>query len=336
MTQNETASNNVNDAADDPKGQRDLAQAGVFTSSKPPKLKATLSKLGAYLGDLYTSSRTKDAHAYQAVDLSQSQFGEDAFHRQGSQMAGRLFGGKIAKVQKLAGKVVPASAFESLSNALFDKLAAWASAWAAKDLSKDIRLAKLGALTDKERDDFAYDIANQNRALAVVGGVAGLAGLKGVVADSAWLLMVSLKSVYQLAMIYDMPLTGKDGVRLAYGVLSGANLEKLQEKQVLMTALALGNSMLLSAKQTDLRTEIGKMGANHLAAQPYTEQLLQLADYVDLDKFNSSWLNKLLPLASVAVGAHYNGQLIDEVLGTAMATFRHERPKLLSAPAPVQ
>ena len=44
-----------------------------------------------------------------------------------------------------------------------------------------------------------------------MGGVTGLAGLPGMLADTIWLLLVSLRTVYQLATVYDKPLTGKQG-----------------------------------------------------------------------------------------------------------------------------
>ena len=176
-------------------------------------------------------------------------------------------------------------------------------------------------MNTQERHAFAEDVANQNRALATLGGVAGLAGLKGVLADAAWLLMVSLRTVYQVAAIYDQPLTGKEGAKKAYGVLSGANLEKLQEKQVILTALALGSSMLANAQQTGIKAQLDSLSARYRESQPYAKQFLDLDKFVNLDNLNPNWLHKILPISAVAVGAHYNNELIDEVIGTAMATF---------------
>ncbi|UNU74021.1 EcsC family protein [Moraxella nasovis] len=288
-----------------------------------------LTKLGAYLGGLYGVDQKE---AYQGIDLNQHEFKDSAFYKQGTHIAGQLFGSKVATAQKLVTKVVPQSKFDRLAQSIFDKLADWAGSWATKDLSKDSRFHRLGQLTDRERDDFAHEIANQNRALAALGGATGVAGLIGVILDSAWLLLVSLKSVYQIAAIYDKPLTGRDGAKLAYGVLSGAGLEKLQEKQIILTALALAKSVISHADQTDVATELKKVGSQFSSAQLYTKQLDDLAQFVNLDKLNNGLLGAILPLASVAVGVHYNNELINEVLGTAKATFRPERPKLLVAP----
>ncbi len=283
-------------------------------------LTAKLGKVGAYLSGMYGISQNKNKH-YQGVDLHRESFDEDAFHAQSGFFAGQVFGAKAVAAKNVAAKVVPQSKFEAISESLYNKVAEWSNAWAIKDLKNDPRFDLIETMSTQERDAFAEDVANQNRALATLGGVAGLAGLKGVLADAAWLLMVSLRTVYQVAAIYDQPLTGKEGAKKAYGVLSGANLEKLQEKQVILTALALGSSMLANAQQTGIKAQLDSLSARYRESQPYAKQFLDLDKFVNLDNLNPNWLHKILPISAVAVGAHYNNELIDEVIGTAMATF---------------
>lgn len=296
------------------------AGAAYDAAHKGGGLGATLGKLGAYLSGMYGASQSRDKR-YQAVDVEKDEFEQDAFHAQSSYFAGQMFGAKAMAAQNLVGKVVPQSKFDAIGDAIYNKVAEWSSSWAINDLKKDSRYDLLQTMNSAERDAFAQDVANQNRALATLGGVAGLAGLKGVVADMAWLLMVSLRTVYQVAAIYDKPLTGKEGVKKAYGVLSGANLEKLQEKQVILTALALGSTMLANAQSTGVKAQLDSLSARYRESQPYAKQFVDLDKYIDLDKLNPKWLHKLLPISAVAVGAHYNNELIDEVIGTAMATF---------------
>ncbi|MPY08862.1 EcsC family protein [Moraxella catarrhalis] len=283
-------------------------------------LTAKLGKVGAYLSGMYGISENKNKH-YQGVDLHRESFDKDAFHAQSGFFAGQVFGAKAVAAKNVAAKVVPQSKFEAISESLYNKVAEWSNAWAIKDLKNDPRFDLIDTMNAQERNAFAEDIANQNRALATLGGVAGLAGLKGVLADAAWLLMVSLRTVYQVAAIYDQPLTGKEGAKKAYGVLSGANLEKLQEKQVILTALALGSSMLANAQQTGIKAQLDSLSARYRESQPYAKQFLDLDKFVNLDNLNPNWLHKILPISAVAVGAHYNNELIDEVIGTAMATF---------------
>lgn len=283
-------------------------------------LTTKLGKVGAYLSGMYGISQNKNKH-YQGVDLYRESFDKDAFHAQSSFFAGQIFGAKAVTAKNVAAKVVPQSKFEAIGESLYNKVAEWSNAWAIKDLKNDPRFDLINTMNTQERHAFAEDVANQNRALATLGGVAGLAGLKGVLADAAWLLMVSLRTVYQVAAIYDQPLTGKEGTKKAYGVLSGANLEKLQEKQVILTALALGSSMLANAQQTGIKAQLDSLSARYRESQPYAKQFLDLDKFVNLDNLNPNWLHKILPISAVAVGAHYNNELIDEVIGTAMATF---------------
>lgn len=283
-------------------------------------LTTKLGKVGAYLSGMYGISQNKNKH-YQGVDLHRESFDKDAFHAQSSFFAGQIFGAKAVAAKNVAAKVAPQSKFEAIGESLYNKVAEWSNAWAIKDLKNDPRFDLINTMNTQERHAFAEDVANQNRALATLGGVAGLAGLKGVLADAAWLLMVSLRTVYQVAAIYDQPLTGKEGTKKAYGVLSGANLEKLQEKQVILTALALGSSMLANAQQTGIKAQLDSLSARYRESQPYAKQFLDLDKFVNLDNLNPNWLHKILPISAVAVGAHYNNELIDEVIGTAMATF---------------
>lgn len=291
-------------------------------------LAGSLGKLGAFLSAMNGSKSTSEP--YHAVDLNAKEYEQDAFRKQTSSMSAQLFGPKFTTAQSLVGKVAPSVNSDSMTNFIFNKAASWANSWAEKDLLRDSRFANLSSLTDMERDDFARDVANQNRALAVMGGLAGLAGIKGLIADAGWLLMVSLKAVYQLALIYDKPLTGKEGIKIAYGVLSGANLTRLQEKQIILTALALGNTVFANAERSSLNQELQNVGLKYSAGELFNKQFDDLSKYVNIDNLKLGWFGKLLPVTSVGVGAYYNRELIEEVLGTAMATFRPERPQLLT------
>lgn len=292
------------------------AEAQAYQSGTTAGFLGKLGAIGAYAASLYaTKSRT---HA--AVDLSREDFGEDVFRRQSSQIGRELLGAKGVTAGNLVNKFMPDNKINALSDAIYGKVASWAETWAKKDLEKDSRFARLETLSDFERELLADDISNQNRALATLGGVTGLMGLKGVVVDTAWLLMVSLKSVYQLSLVYSKPLSGKAGVKLAYGILSACDLDKLQEKQVIMTALALGDTVLKNAQTTGLNDELKKLGEKY-QNRSYAKQLDELSKYVDLDKFNPKWLHYVLPISSSVVSAHYNNELIEEVLGVARATF---------------
>lgn len=191
------------------------------------------------------------------------------------------------------------------------------------------RFADVSNLDDEERYALATDIANQNRALATLGGITGLAGLPGLLADTLWLLLVSLRTVYQLAAVYDRPLTGKQGVKMAYELLASADLSKMQEKQALLAGIGVGKGLLDNAQSRGLHSELKNLGLKNQNVNFYAEQVDKVAGQVgvDLDQINLAWIRKLLPITAVGVGMHYNSHLIDEVIGVAQATFAPE-PKL--------
>lgn len=287
------------------------------TPARPANtLSAKLAKLGRLIGaELETRYAHKDS--YTAVDLNQKNFVTDAFHAQGKQVWQQLFGNKGSSIQKLLTGVVPAETLKGIGDGIYDTLAKWAKEWAAHSLAKDARFASLATLSLAEKDAFANDVNRQHRALAAAGAVTALFGLKGVVADTAWLLLVSLRNVYQLAMIYGQPLDGKAGITMAYGVLSGAELDKMQEKQVIVTALALAHLTLKNAQSSGVDIELQRLGARYQLGH-----LTQLNKYVNLDKLNGRWLRALLPMVAAATVVHYNERLIEAVIGTAQVTFR--------------
>lgn len=282
-----------------------------------------LAKAGSYLRD-----KSTETASHQGVDLNANSFAKHAFYVQGASLGGgiakSIFGQKTATVQNLASKFISDDKLNAVSESIYHKIAELAHTWAVKSVPTDPK-----TLTPAQKDELAQSLADQNRALATAGGVTGFFGLKGVVMDTAWLLLVALRTVYQLSVVYDVPLTGKDGIKMAYGVLSGANLDKLQEKQVILTALALAGGVLAHADEGSLKEELVKLSSSNTTIKDFDELLKfahldKLADKygIDIDNINTSWLRHLASISAVGVGAYYNRELIDEVIGTAMTTFK--------------
>lgn len=279
-----------------------------------------LAKIGAYL------EPNQDRH-YDGVDLTKTSSAKH-IRVQGLDLGGQfletLFGQKAHAIRTLADKYLHDETLPAIADGIYQKIAQLAQAWAVSSLPDNPK-----SLSVLEREQLATTIAHQNRALATLGGTLGGLGLKGVVLDTAWLLVVSLRTVYQLSFIYDVPLTGKQGVSMAYGVLLGANLTKTQEKQVLLTALALSNTLLKNARQGSLNDELFKLISTNVAFNDFKKflNLLHLDEMVarhhlDIGSRKLRWLQAGTSLGAVFVGVHYNRRLIDEVIGTAMATFK--------------
>lgn len=286
-----------------------------------------LERVGAMIDNV--NAKAGKPRQYKAVDLGDEDYQQDLFREQTLKATQQLLGARFATYGKYAKKVVPNSLFESTIDGAFGQIAKLASNWSQLDLPNEHRFADISSLDDEQRYALATDIANQNRALATLGGLTGLAGLPGLLADTLWLLLVSLRSVYQLAAVYDKPLTGKQGVKMAYELLSNADLSKMQEKQALLAGIGVGKGLLDNAQSRGLHSELKNLGLKNKNVNYYAEQVDSIAGQVglDLDSIDLTWVRRFLPVTAVIVGMRYNSQLIDEVIGVAQATFAPE-PKL--------
>ncbi|MDI4498886.1 hypothetical protein E6P70_09325 [Moraxella nonliquefaciens] len=281
-----------------------------------------LTKAGAYLGRNYQDKN------YQGVDLHDSTTTKHPFYIQSSTLGGSfvksIFGKKVTVAHHLADKFISDDKLNTISQSVYEKIAELARAWALRTLPVDPK-----TLSSTQKDELAQSLANQNRALATAGGVTGFFGLTGVVMDTAWLLLVALRTVYQLSAVYGVPLTKKEGIKMAYSVLSGADLDKMQEKQIILTALALAKKTLVYAGENGLKEELIKLSSSNINIDDF-DGLLKFTHLdklvekygIDINGLNTHWSHRLVAVSAVGVAAHYNHRLIDEIIGTAMATFK--------------
>lgn len=294
-----------------------ISSVGAFTRNN-------LERMGAMIDSV--NAKTGKPQQFKAVNLGDEDYQQDLFREQTLKATQQLLGPRLATYGKYAKKVVPNSLFDSTVDGAFAQIAKLAASWSQMDLPNQHRFANITNLDDEERYALATDIANQNRALATLGGLTGLAGLPGLLADTLWLLLVSLRTVYQLGAVYNKPLTGKQGVKMAYELLANADLSKMQEKQALLAGIGIGKGLLDNAQSNGLHNELKNLGLKNKNVNFYAEQVDNIASQVgiDLDKINLSWLRRFLPATAVIVGMRYNSQLIDEVIGVAQATFAPE------------
>ena len=294
-----------------------ISSVGSFTRNN-------LERMGAMIDSV--NAKSGKPRQFKAVNLGDEDYQQDLFREQTLKATQQLLGNRFATYGKYAKKVVPNSLFESTVDGAFAQVAKLAANWSQIDLPNQHRFANIASLDDEERYALATDIANQNRALATIGGLTGLAGLPGLLADTLWLLLVSLRTVYQLGAVYNKPLTGKQGVKMAYELLANADLSKMQEKQALLAGIGIGKGLLDNAQSSGLHNELKNLGLKDKNVNFYAEQVDSIASQVgiDLDKINLTWIRKFLPVTAVIVGMRYNSQLIDEVIGVAQATFAPE------------
>lgn len=296
--------------------------------SRPNKI-TLLGRIGERLGAIYTSKKPCQPLDLTCID-------KPSLHQYNTSFAKELLGKRLGGVYGMLQKVLPADTMVRFSEEIYGKTATLAQQWALFSLQKDARFANLGRLTDQQRADFADDIINKNRTLLSLGGTVGIFGLKGVVLDTAWLLIMSLRTVYELALIYEVDVAGEQGVRIGYGMLAMTDENLIAQKQLLLTSLALGQTVLAHAQTTGLAHELLALSNNPLTQQ-YTKYLDEALDYfdwelADLDKFNPYWLRHLCSLGFAGISIHYNNQLFEDVVGVAKATFgRKVAVKLLES-----
>ncbi|WP_372844397.1 EcsC family protein [Psychrobacter sp.] len=303
-------------------GKRSTLSKGISTVGSFTR--GNLERMGAMLDS--ANAKTGKPRQFKAVNLGDEDYQQDLFREQTLKATQQLIGTRFATYGKYAKKVVPNSFFESTVDGAFAQIAKLADNWSQIDLPNQHRFANIASLDDEQRYALATDIANQNRALATLGGVTGLAGLPGLLADTLWLLLVSLRTVYQLGAVYNKPLTGKQGIKMAYELLANADLSKMQEKQALLAGIGIGKGLLDNAQSSGLHNELKNLGLQNKKVNFYAEQVDSIATQVgvDLDQINLTWVRRFLPATAVIVGMRYNSQLIDEVIGVAQATFGPE------------
>ena len=303
-------------------GKRSTLSKGISTVGSFTR--GNLERMGALIDS--ANAKTGKPRQFKAVNLGDEDYQQDLFREQTLKATQQLLGTRFATYGKYAKKIVPNSLFESTVDGAFAQIAKLAANWSQIDLPNEHRFANIATLDDEQRYALATDIANQNRALATLGGITGLAGLPGLLADTLWLLLVSLRTVYQLGAVYNKPLTGKQGVKMAYELLANADLSKMQEKQALLAGIGIGKGLLDSAQSSGLHNELKNLGLQNKSVNFYAEQVDSIASQVgiDLDQINLTWIRKFLPATAVIIGMRYNSQLIDEVIGVAQATFAPE------------
>ena len=303
-------------------GKRSTLSKGISTVGSFTR--GNLERIGAMIDS--ANAKTGKPRQFKAVNLGDEDYQQDLFREQTLKATQQLLGTRFAAYGKYAKKVVPNSFFESTIDGAFAQIAKLADNWSQIDLPNQHRFANIASLDDEQRYALATDIANQNRALATLGGITGLAGLPGLLADTLWLLLVSLRTVYQLGAVYNKPLTGKQGVKMAYELLANADLSKMQEKQALLAGIGIGKGLLDSAQSSGLHNELKNLGLQNKKVNFYAEQVDSIASQagIDLDQINLVWIRRFLPATAVIVGMRYNSQLIDEVIGVAQATFAPE------------
>lgn len=242
---------------------------------------------------------------------------DNLFHQQLPKLGKRLLGRRFARVSGLVSRFVPDSVLTSTTNRAFLQIARLAEQWSKLDLPGGLDFSNLDALSDDERDALAKSVANQNRAMAAMGsGVTGLTGLVGTIADLLWLLLLSLRMIYQTAAVYGEKLTGVAGAKRAFDILAEADLSMLTEKQAVLVSMGAASELVDDA---DLQVLQGLVDEDSNITF-FQETVKNIAEQFNIN-LNFNWLMKILPVAAGVTSAVYSVYIINEISATVHAEF---------------
>lgn len=259
-----------------------------------------------------TQQKYREAHSQTQRSTKSS---SNHFQEQLPKLGKRLLGKRFSRVAGILNRFVPDSVVENATNRAFMQLATVAQAWSRLDAPDELKQSAAFVLTG--RQELAEKIANENRVLAAIGGgVTGLTGLLGMMADLLWLLLLSLKTIYQTAEAYGKPLTGSEGAKRAFDILAMADLSKLGEKQAVMLGFGAASEVVDDVDVQTLHDVVGASSSISFAQNA----IKQVTEQFGID-LNIGFLGKFIPVAAGVTSAAFSVYIINEISATAIAEF---------------
>lgn len=279
-----------------------------------------LNSSGAMLGKLANASNVSDSDP---IDLTQKPNKDpmSAFRRQMPDLAKQILGVRFAKASQFVGKMLPNGAMETATDHLFDRLAQAAEFLSQpSEIWQEANVADQQALRDlspEQIDELVTTVINRNLALAAVeGGVTGLAGVAGALVDFPLVLLVALRTIYQISQCYGVDLSGSQGRELVYRVMAASNLDLLTEKQALMLSISTVGQLVASSDVNALQ----KMVGSATSADYFRKLAGDLSQSFNIN-IQPSLLMRVLPVATSATSALYNARIISTVAKKAQQAF---------------
>jgi hypothetical protein len=243
------------------------------------------------------------------------------FRNQLPALSRQLFGPRLGSASQLVSKFIPLDAVEQWSDQLFDHAARFAAHISPLDevlaLANVNDAAALQQLTPSQQADLVEKIMNRNRMLvAAEGALTGWTGLLGAVVDLPAVLIVGLRSIYQIAHCYGVSLASVSGQQTVYRVLSSADLSLITEKQALMLSLTTLQQLIGQGDVAALQGLVGS-ATNGAYFQKLTQDLSQALNI----NIRPQLLSHAVPLAASATSAVYNVRLITTIGHMAQLAF---------------
>ncbi|MEY2863850.1 MAG: hypothetical protein RLY58_1557 [Pseudomonadota bacterium] len=233
----------------------------------------------------------------------------------------QLFGARVGSASQLMSKFIPLDAIEQWSDHLFEQAARFAT-----HLSPMSELLELAEVADEaalhrlspEQASLVVDrIMNRNRLLvAAEGALTGWTGILGAVVDLPAVLIIGLRSIYQIGQCYGVDLSTPVGQQTVYRVLAAADLSLISEKQALMLSLTTLQQLIAQGNVAALQGMVGS-ATNAAYFQKLTQDLSQALNI----HIRPQVLSRVVPLAASATSAVYNVRLVTAIGHMAQLAF---------------
>lgn len=268
-----------------------------------------------------------------------------AFRQQVPTISRQLLGSRYATFNRFTTRFVPESVLYGATDQVFSRLAQLAAFLSDKDdvaeqaglkdfsaLGQKLGVQKAGsdgAISEGQASNAANPLSNQisravteqNRMMAIAEGmVTGATGLVGAVSDLPLILVLSLRTIYQIGHAYGFALDDDAGRALVMQALSEADLSPLAEKQAVLVGLATVRDFL---EQGDL-AQLQQMAGSHNNTDALRKIANELSSRISL-RLSPSILGKVMPVLAGAAGGMYNARVIKAVAASAQKVFAEAR-----------
>lgn len=291
-------------------------------------VKKMSEKSGDALGNVTKAEKAKQAkqNTQQAqAKKTTSKPSDNAFQEQIPKFTKKLFGKRVTKVANLIKQFVPDATLYKVSDKAFLQIALLAEKWSKMADTDDIIKASefFDTMSNQEKSDVVNAIASRHRAIAALGsGVTGATGFVGILFDLFWLLLLSLRLVYQTAAAYGQPLSGIDGANKVFDILANADLSMLTEKQAVLMSIGAASELV---DDIDLQVLQGLVEGNE-DFEFFKSAIESITEQFNIG-LNFDWLLKFLPVASGLTSAVYSVFIINEVAAAVEAEYSEVNTK---------
>jgi uncharacterized protein (DUF697 family) len=178
---------------------------------------------------------------------------------------------------------------------------------------------ELKALELRALDGLARSFHRHAVGYAVVeGGATGAAGLPGIAADIPAVIAIALRTIRGIGTCYGYPAESDGEREFAFGILSAAGANSLEEKA---SALLFLRELQVTVLNQSFKT-IGEKAAGHsLSREAAIITIRKLARKLGVNLTKRKML-QVIPVAGAMIGAAVNGVFIDDVAWAARRSYQ--------------